>query len=532
MSFANYNQDIACFFNNRFCFIESYYVLLACSLLIAYIVLYLGYHLLLTPFSKIPGPRHSKISTFGYYLDVFYGTIGKASKDNYYKYGDIYTLGPNAVAISNPADCRRVLGSTDFTKHPAYAGLAIEETIMISTLSEEDAHARHKRVGLVFSHTNLAKVECILIDHGVKSLFKKWDSAISQAVDKKAAVVNYAWDFMAMSFDVACGHVYGQQFDMLNGNQMQVVEWMASYRSLSTLSTSFGGKNSLLVKWLAADAIKGKAEFFAFTSKLTTKRRKKQLAEKAPERGTADVLDSVLMADNQNSGFKLSANQATAEVTAFLVANSGSTSETMCWTLHHMLLNPITYHKAVLQARSAFSHSHTITYRECKAHLPYIEACIYESMRIHAISGSAVPRVVPKQGITIQGHFLPQGTTVAVNIAGANHHQETWTNPRAFLPERFVDNPAAKQNVFAFSHGARSCPGRNLALRQMIVVFANMLKNYDFELPEDALFKPGILDKHGYPQVMPSVQSIMIGPKYPERDCRIIVRKAASNAEV
>ncbi|KAJ1823172.1 hypothetical protein LPJ75_000022 [Coemansia sp. RSA 2598] len=134
--------------------------------------------------------------------------------------------------------------------------------------------------------------------------------------------------------------------------------------------------------------------------------------------------------------------------------------------------------------------------------------------------------LVPRGGITVQGYYLPQGTTVAVNITGANHHRQTWHDPRSFLPERFIDDPMAKKNVFTFSFGARSCPGRNLALRQMLVVFANILKNYDFELPKDALFNPGNLDKHGYPQAMPSVQRIMIGPKYPERDCRVIIRKA------
>ncbi|KAJ2600364.1 hypothetical protein H4R99_003359 [Coemansia sp. RSA 1722] len=116
---------------------------------------------------------------------------------------------------------------------------------------------------------------------------------------------------------------------------------------------------------------------------------------------------------------------------------------------------------------------------------------------------------------------------VAVNLAGANHHQEAWENPRAFIPERFIADPDAKKNVFAFSFGPRSCPGRNLAIRELLVLFSNMLKNYDFEIPKNSLFKPDVLDKHGNPQVMPSVQNLIFGPKYPDRDCRVIIRKAA-----
>ncbi|KAJ1824516.1 hypothetical protein LPJ73_009324 [Coemansia sp. RSA 2703] len=219
--------------------------------------------------------------------------------------------------------------------------------------------------------------------------------------------------------------------------------------------------------------------------------------------------------------------QITAEITGFLDAGTDTTSQTLSWAIHSLMLHPQVYHKAVAEVRAKFppNMDHTITYAEAKA-MPYVEACIYETLRIQAVSGVPLPRIVPKGGATFQGFFLPGGIQVGVNIAGANHHMGTWDSPRKFMPERFVDNPGLKQNVLTFSSGVRTCPGRNLANYEMMTILANILKDYDIENPKDALFTPGRLDNYGNPVTMPSKQNLTIIPCYPDRDCRVIVRKA------
>ncbi|KAJ2231525.1 hypothetical protein H4R99_006297, partial [Coemansia sp. RSA 1722] len=475
---------------------------------------------------KVPGPLLSKITPVRLFLQIILGTLGEASKDGYFAYGDIYTLGPNMVAISNPEDCRRVLGSSEFLKHPMYKGLVVKVDVMSSTLSKDDARARHKRVGHVFSHSYLSKREGLVIDHGVDALFKKWDNAIDQTFDKQAAEVNYLSHFAMMVFDVVSAHIFGQSLDMLEKDQHKIVDWTSDYLAFVTIKSVFGYITKPFYALFKPRTNKNISDFFAFTDQQIQERRTYLQSEKLVEM-PKDALQSLLQAENDGSKFSMTPADVSAEATALLLAGTRTITQTMCYALHYMLLNPTTYRKAVAEVRTAFPHSHTITYLECKTHLPYIEACIYESMRIHAIANTSLPRVVPTDGVYIQGHFIPQGTVVAVNIAGAHHHKGTWETPRVFIPERFIDNPNAKKNVFSFSFGARPCPGRNLAIRELLVLFSNMLKNYDFELPEDSLFKPEVLDKHGHPQVMPSIQNLILGPKYPDRDCRVIIRKAA-----
>ncbi|KAJ1815041.1 hypothetical protein LPJ60_005853, partial [Coemansia sp. RSA 2675] len=176
--------------------------------------------------------------------------------------------------------------------------------------------------------------------------------------------------------------------------------------------------------------------------------------------------------------------------------------------------------------RQAFPRHHLITYAEGKAHLPYLEACIFESMRIRPVSGFPMPRVVPEGGATFQGHYLPAGTMLGVNVSGVNNHASLWSNPRKFMPERFLDDEKAKNNILTFSSGVRVCPGRVLAQYEMVTILANILKDYDLALPEDSLFTPEKRDVYGNPIPMPRFQCLTVGPKYPERDCRIVISPA------
>ena len=46
--------------------------------------------------------------------------------------------------------------------------------------------------------------------------------------------------------------------------------------------------------------------------------------------------------------------------------------------------------------------------------LPYLEAVINESLRLHSTSGIGLPRIVPEGGLTVCGRFFPEGTVLSV----------------------------------------------------------------------------------------------------------------------
>ncbi|KAI8318170.1 cytochrome P450 [Martensiomyces pterosporus] len=112
------------------------------------------------------------------------------------------------------------------------------------------------------------------------------------------------------------------------------------------------------------------------------------------------------------------------------------------------------------------------------------------------------------------------------NLSGCNLNKKSWHEPHCFDPTRFLNNDEAKRNVLTFGSGVRICPGRHLAWIEMMTTLANILKDYDLQLPDDYTLRgPSVLDERGYPQVMETRHSIVTGSKHPLRDCRLCISK-------
>ncbi|KAF1347745.1 cytochrome P450 [Delphinella strobiligena] len=82
--------------------------------------------------------------------------------------------------------------------------------------------------------------------------------------------------------------------------------------------------------------------------------------------------------------------------------------------------------------------SKPVTEEEADA-MPYLQAVIYEGLRIHPVVGMTLPRVVPASGADISGHFLPRGTVVE-SSAWVMHRDESVYREDAdqFSPGRWL----------------------------------------------------------------------------------------------
>ncbi|KAJ2728282.1 hypothetical protein IW152_006017 [Coemansia sp. BCRC 34962] len=485
---------------------------------------YVFYSLYLSPYSRIPGRLLYRLSSIPSRLVMLFGQLPEVSEADYYHFGDIFMIRPDVVVLSNPADCRTVLSTHRFIKSDMYKGFALIDETIFTTQSADLTNMRRRQIGPAFTHGYLNKMEPIILECGIHGIKAKWDKEIAQSATGRSATVNYALHFTMVSFDVIGALGCGQRFNALRDDTAQLIDWVNNFNTLSIVKLVFDRITSFPANLLVRRLIQSLDEFVAFGN-AAAERRREQLRQGQIEK-PKDVLQILIDGQDPESKAKMTATQVTAENIGLLVAGTDTTSLTMMWTFHYLMLYPEVYRKATEEVRAAFPRHYTITYAEGKARLPYIDACISESTRIRAVSGVPLPRVVPEGGATFQGHFLPAGTQIGVNIAGANHHQGTWKNPRRYMPERFLDNEKAKQNVLTFSSGVRICPGRNLAQYEMMSIIANLLKDYDFALPPDSLFTPERLDEHGNPAAMPRTHSLTVGPRYPERDCRIVVTPA------
>ncbi|KAJ2777789.1 hypothetical protein H4R18_004964 [Coemansia javaensis] len=481
-----------------------------------------AYRLLLSPLRRIPGWAPYRLTALASQLRALAGLLADDCEADYYAYGDIYVAGPGVVVISNPDDCCAVLATHRFAKSDFYQAFALVADNIYTTRSAALASARRRQLRHTLAPARLAALEHAILDAGVGALVARWDALIAGRGAGAAVRVQYEAALMDAAVDVIAALVYGRPSDDVGG-RAQVVQWIHDFNRLALVS--------LIVPWaqrapfsaLIARLLASRDAFVASVARAVAQRRALPAAQRP-----ADILQALVDAADAGPAGMMTPTQVISEAIAIVIAGSDIVAQTLVWTLHYLMLHPAAYARAVAEVRRAFPHTRRIAYAEARARLPYVEACIYEAMRIRAATGVFLPRVVPPGGAEFQGHRLPPGTHVCVNVAGANHHRATWHEPWRFAPERFLGDERAKARILTFSSGARLCPGRALALCEMLPALACLLRCYDFALPPDARFHPANVDARGAPIPMPRAHRFTcVGPRHPDRDCQVLIRPAA-----
>ena len=126
--------------------------------------------------------------------------------------------------------------------------------------------------------------------------------------------------------------------------------------------------------------------------------------------------------------------------------------------------------------------------------------------------GFTLPRVVPPEGATIAGTFIPGGvspwvyrpanstamltrsqTAVAQNIICVHRSPAVFANPDEFIPDRWLGEDAKilDASMAAFSKGPRSCIGINLAYCELYLVIAAVFRRFDMTLDAERFVQIG-----------------------------------------
>lgn len=146
-----------------------------------------------------------------------------------------------------------------------------------------------------------------------------------------------------------------------------------------------------------------------------------------------------------------------------IVAGSETTSTLLSGALFLLTTNEDKLVRLTQEVRTHFKSDQEITLNTVN-NLPYMLACLNESLRMYPPVPIGLPRVSPNGGTSICGHFVPAGATVSVWHWAINHDERFWTDPWEFRPERFLGDPRYEgdhlEALQPFSVGPRNCIGK------------------------------------------------------------------------
>lgn len=172
-------------------------------------------------------------------------------------------------------------------------------------------------------------------------------------------------------------------------------------------------------------------------------------------------------------------------------AGTDTTFITLDWAMTELLMNPHVMEKAQREVRSIMRERRVIAESDL-AQMEYMRAIIKETFRLHP----AVPVLVPRESmedVVIEGYKIAAQTRFFVNVWAIGRDPESWEDPNAFKPERFlgsdVDYKGKDFELIPFGAGRRGCPAISFAIAVVELALAQLLHSFHWELP------PGVTPK-------------------------------------
>ncbi|KAJ5895258.1 cytochrome P450 [Penicillium taxi] len=204
--------------------------------------------------------------------------------------------------------------------------------------------------------------------------------------------------------------------------------------------------------------------------------------------GPGDLLQRFLMyKDKEGQGIPI--DELELEAFSPAVAGPDSTAMALRAGVLYIATHQRVHRKMMAEideADRAGKLSHPVAYTEIKK-LPYFNAIVKEIFRVFPPIGTAFPRVVPPEGVTILGHFLPGGTEIGMNFWAISRDKSVYgEDADYFRPERWLESPE-KAKLFDrydlnFGAGHCICVGKNIALVEVHKVLLEIFRNFDVDV--------------------------------------------------
>ncbi|RPD81420.1 cytochrome P450 [Lentinus tigrinus ALCF2SS1-7] len=157
-----------------------------------------------------------------------------------------------------------------------------------------------------------------------------------------------------------------------------------------------------------------------------------------------------------------------------------------------MILHPEVQARAQAEIDAVVGRDRAPTFAD-RDRLPYIRACVRETLRWRTVGPLGVPRAT-SQDDWYEGYYIPKGAVVLENIWAMNSDPNVFPDYNNFRPERFLDesgqNEIAPPDTHNMGHvtygfGRRICAGYNFANQSLFIDLACLLWAFNFRKAKD-----------------------------------------------
>ncbi|KAK2791469.1 hypothetical protein FQN53_002578 [Emmonsiellopsis sp. PD_33] len=415
---------------------------------------------------KFPGPFLARLSNV-------YGMMLSAKNRQYYdelqklhqQYGDYVRIGPNELSITDPGAVQAIYsGRAKVSKGPWYDIMLPKVTL--HTERDKKEHARRRKVwDMALSSKAVRSYEPCVRKH-INQLVNRIDGMLDNPMDITE------W-FNYFSLDLMGSMGFGRSFNMVADGKEPFV--LKMFRMHASNVVELLGHLPWVFPFLKIIERMNKTagQFWKWIGG----RARERIADN-PE--SPDVFSYLLKAYHE--GPQTPKHELDLHADAFLVVIAGS--DTTASTLIHLFSHIAADRSLLTQLQTELDQFSELSYDKiCSIIL--LDAVINETLRLHPVVPSGTQRLTPPEGIRIGDRYIPGNVIVKMPSHAMFRDKRNFHQPNEFIPERWTTRPELVKNAsvfIPFNGGPYACAGKQLAMMELRLVTAELLRRFDVEL--------------------------------------------------
>jgi cytochrome P450 len=408
------------------------------------------------------------------------------------RYGDVFTVkirNENTwVFLCDPGDVKRVFTGDPAVLRAGEANAVLEPVVGPRSvlLLDEPSHMADRKLMLPpFHGERMQRYDRLMVDLARENI-ARWPVGEPFALLPRMQEIT-----LEVIMQAVFGIVEGPRLERMRGLLRGMIDWVTNPRRLAALAV------------LGPARIERNRGFRglmdpvdeAVLAEIRRRRTEPDLAERE------DILSMLVQARYEDGG-EMSDRELRDELMTLLVAGHETTATSLSWALERLLRHPEKLERLRAETLSGGravngegvdgADGNGVDGADGKGvdgangkgvdggeggREEYLDAVIKETLRLRPV----LPIVLRKlsEPMEFGGYLIPAGVAVAPCIYLLHRREDIYPNPRAFLPERFLERPAGTYTWIPFGGGVRRCLGASFAQLEMKRVLQTVLADVE-----------------------------------------------------
>ena len=319
-----------------------------------------------------------------------------------------------------------------------------------------------------------------IISEKTEHLLNKW-----QRYAKEGAIIDVQREFMRYTVDITTAIAFGYELNTINNEEddfqkhLELIFPMVNERITAPIS---------YWRWIKLKKDRELDRALKAIEKIVYQfidDAKKRLENNVELRNNpTNFLEALLVEQENETGF--SDTEIYGNVFSILLAGEDTTSNSISWAMYYLAQHPEIVLKIREEAKAVYGQALVPNNDQELTQLKYTNAVAQEAIRIKPVTPNLYMQA--NEDLIIQNLEIPKGMTVMLQNKVAQTDENHFSNPDDFIPERWLRGgcPMHKNHnpdvMKAFGGGARFCPGKNLAMHEMVIAISTLCKRFNFKM--------------------------------------------------